>query len=347
MKKISLSVKEILFSLFTLTLFFISPHLQAQYIVTYDSKIVEEGSGAKGEEKLHNAFEKALMKRIERNENYTIKVSADGNRETTILYNYISGNSSINSKISKTVNDGKLIKSYDNDGKLIFQQKISPTALKVNELKKTDLKNDQDKLDELIGKTKVEAEDLKSRGVKSKIIKDGAIHMRDNNKEYIHDYQNLRFENREFEGKDLKHSFHQKFQKDKNGHIIPQYSREINMERNKQGNRIWHFNHQYYSNYKVTYPATFREEGNNANLSGSLVVYPNPANKIIYLKIPDRIFKSSPNITVTDVMGKKVFEQISQYALESIDISNFVSGIYIVSVETDLKEKFTERFIKQ
>lgn len=350
MKKNTFHVNEILFSVAFLTLFFISPHLQAQYTVSYDLKTVEEGSGAKGEEKLHNAFEKALMRRVERDESYTIKVFEDGSRETTIQYTYISGTPAIASNVSKTVIDGKSIKSFDKSGTIIFQQPFSAAALKANSQTIDLSKSDQDKFDETIGKRKIEADDLKSKGAKSKIIKDGAIHFRDNNREFIHDYQNIRFEEREFEGKDLKHSFHQKFQKNKNGHIIPQYAREINMERNKQGNRVWHFSHQYYTNYKVTYPSSFRsidESNNKTESSNKLTVYPNPSTKLIYVRIPDKIFEDSPNIIVTDIMGKIVFEQKAQYALESIDISNFVTGVYIINVETEANEKFTERFIKQ
>ncbi len=287
------------------------------------------------------------MRKVERNENYSIKVLADGSRETTILYSSDNGTPIKGSMISKSVNDGKSIKSFDKSGTMIFQQPLSATALKANSQTIDLSKSVQDKLDETIGKKKIELDDMTSKGAKSKILKDGAIHLRVNYNEYIHDYQNMRFEEREFEGKDLKHSYHQKFQKDKSGHLMPFYTREINMERNKQNNRIWHFNHQYYSNYKITLPNSFRSVENNKDLLGALTVYPNPSTKLIYVKIPEKIFENSPNIVITDILGQKVFAQKAQFALESIDISNFVSGVYTINLKTESNETFTERFIKQ
>ena len=349
MKKISIPSKEILFSLFYVILFFISPHLKAQYTITYDLITVKEGLGAKGEEKLHNTFERLAMKRIEKNESYSIKVHQNGEQEVTIITNKTNEFSENDNMPVKIVIDSKSIKGYDKNGKLISDIKHTKEVLDLmentkNETAKIGLNTEIDKIDQI----KAEADDFILKGAKFKKLPNGVIHVRNQNTEFLQDNANLKFEKREFEGKDLKTSFHKKFQIDKLGNVSPQYSREIQMERNKQGNRVWHFEHQYFSNYKVIKPVGFRSE-NDLDYGENFIfkIYPNPAVRQISIQLPFSILEKVDGLSIIDILGKEVFQQkiVGQY--ETVELDNLPSGTYLVQLRTVDGKKFTQRLTKQ
>jgi len=348
MKKNNFYVKEIRSSLIFITLFFISPHLIAQYTITYDLKTVKEGLGVKGEEKLHNTFERLAMKQIEKDESYSIKVQQNGEQEVTILINKTTEFSEKDNMPVKTVIDGKSIKGYDKNGKLIFQINHTSEVLNLMEEMKTQttklgFNTEIDKID----KIKAEADDFILKGAKSKKLIDGTIHMRNQNIEYLQDNKNLRFEKREFEGKDLKYGYHQKFQMDKLGNVIPEYTREIQMDRNKQGNRVWHFNHNYYSNYKISKPVGFRTNNENTNAVDNFNIYPNPAVRQISIQLPLSILENSDGLSIIDMLGKEVFQQKITRQYETIELENLPNGTYLIQLKTLSGEKFTQRFTKQ
>ena len=72
------------------------------------------------------------------------------------------------------------------------------------------------------------------------------------------------------------------------------------------------------------------EENNLKNIS----VYPNPANKHIYINSTNHLINQ---ITLTNISGKEVFSDFSNKnkAEFSIDISSFNSGIYFVNIYTE------------
>ncbi len=72
------------------------------------------------------------------------------------------------------------------------------------------------------------------------------------------------------------------------------------------------------------------EENNIMNIS----VYPNPANKHIYINSAKYLINQ---ITLTNISGKEVFSDFSNKnkAEFSIDISSFNSGIYFVNIYTE------------
>ncbi len=72
------------------------------------------------------------------------------------------------------------------------------------------------------------------------------------------------------------------------------------------------------------------EENNLKNIS----VYPNPANKYIYINSTNHL---TNQITLTNISGKEVFSDFSNKnkAEYSIDISSFNSGIYFVNIYTE------------
>ncbi len=74
-------------------------------------------------------------------------------------------------------------------------------------------------------------------------------------------------------------------------------------------------------------------------------VYPNPANDILYINIPD---ENDPilQVSVWDVLGKKVSNKSNLPYQSSIDISRFPKGIYFLTIKTQKKE-YKTNFIKQ
>ena len=75
----------------------------------------------------------------------------------------------------------------------------------------------------------------------------------------------------------------------------------------------------------------------------NFVLYPNPTKGIINIKAKDRDIKK---IIISDVTGKTIIEQTEIQQKETIDLSGFKSGIYIISIQTE-KEIFTKKIIKR
>lgn len=82
---------------------------------------------------------------------------------------------------------------------------------------------------------------------------------------------------------------------------------------------------------------------NELDHSLALQVFPNPGNGIFTLKnIP--LFNKEAQVTVVDVLGKKVHESIVTNELVTIDISNQVNGIYYVIIKSGTKQ-YREKII--
>jgi hypothetical protein len=78
----------------------------------------------------------------------------------------------------------------------------------------------------------------------------------------------------------------------------------------------------------------------NDNYIAGVKIYPNPANDIINLQLPDGL--NIVNVMVTDVTGKSMSVQCTGGVL---DFRGYTSGLYCLSVETD-KGSFTQKIIK-
>jgi hypothetical protein len=81
--------------------------------------------------------------------------------------------------------------------------------------------------------------------------------------------------------------------------------------------------------------------GNEKFEKESVRVYPNPANEFIQLS---NVYDAS--ISITDMTGKVVLSQNKINENESINISNLVSGVYFISVNTENLQE-TIKFIKK
>jgi blue copper oxidase len=74
-----------------------------------------------------------------------------------------------------------------------------------------------------------------------------------------------------------------------------------------------------------------------------LNVYPNPSNSILKVNMP--LGKSTSEIVIFDNVGKMCFQTTSSKDKESIDISQFENGIYMISILRE-NQYFHQKFIK-
>jgi len=86
---------------------------------------------------------------------------------------------------------------------------------------------------------------------------------------------------------------------------------------------------------------------NEPGLSGKLNIYPNPAENTVYIQLKEKL-AFSLRLTITDLVGKKVFEQ--DILLNSgnknvpVDISSLQNGIYMLRI-ADKENTFTKKLI--
>ena len=74
---------------------------------------------------------------------------------------------------------------------------------------------------------------------------------------------------------------------------------------------------------------------------GSMInIYPNPANDVINIKCPDLI----KEITVTDILGKRIFNKNVMDMETSIDVGQLTSAIYFFRIKTE-KNIFNKKIL--
>lgn len=79
------------------------------------------------------------------------------------------------------------------------------------------------------------------------------------------------------------------------------------------------------------------------DFDNNIFIYPNPATTVLNFDIKNDIVISS--VKVTDISGKEVFQSINSVN-NSVDVSNFSSGVYFVTFKSD-NNSVTKKFIKQ
>lgn len=319
-------------------------------VISYDTKTTNYVRCAKGEEGLLNDFDRIGMRKIEEEDSYTIKILANNDRETTISHIKSNRFPSSAKVAAKTVIDKKGVKTYDKEGNLLTNIPHSPKALESYKVVKSlTEQNVFQNVPEFRRMRNDQMSDLRDRGVKVKSYSDGKIHIRNNNKEVLYDSVNKVVENREFEGKDLSYSLQQKFQTNRSGMTVPMYNREINMKKNERGRRMWHFTEQNIANYNVSIPVQGRSnsESTNSQQEGEFRIYPNPTSKELWVQIPLSIYKESPQIVITDMLGQAVYQSKAQYSLQSINVEKLNVGVYFLQVQSGSGSKLIQRFIKQ
>ena len=75
------------------------------------------------------------------------------------------------------------------------------------------------------------------------------------------------------------------------------------------------------------------------NSDNEVVVYPNPVSNVLHIENPNgKVFQS---IKIINILGKTVYYDTNPEGKKAIDVSNFSSGIYILSVQSaDGKQNF-------
>ena len=74
-----------------------------------------------------------------------------------------------------------------------------------------------------------------------------------------------------------------------------------------------------------------------------ILIYPNPTNGIINLEFANN---NVQQIKISDLTGKTIIEKVNIQQNETIDLSSFESGIYIIKIQTD-KEIITTKIVKE
>ena len=72
-------------------------------------------------------------------------------------------------------------------------------------------------------------------------------------------------------------------------------------------------------------------------------VYPNPTFEKLYFEFTDNYIKK---LIITDITGKQLIEKKQIKQNETISLSGFENGIYIIKIQTD-EEIFTIKIIKR
>ena len=83
--------------------------------------------------------------------------------------------------------------------------------------------------------------------------------------------------------------------------------------------------------------------GVNSVIENIYSIYPNPTNGIISLDFAENNIE---RLIISDIAGKLIIEKAQIQQNEIIDLSDFESGIYIITLQTD-KEIFTTKIVKE
>ncbi|MFH1052070.1 MAG: T9SS type A sorting domain-containing protein [bacterium] len=105
-------------------------------------------------------------------------------------------------------------------------------------------------------------------------------------------------------------------------------------------------NHHYYSNVLIEEPQGFNHEVTvndyiNDQKENDLKLFPNPTSDILNIKISGNIDKSDFIIEIFSYNGEKIFSDIISENNFSINVNNWVTGLYLVKatvIQSDYKE---------
>jgi hypothetical protein len=278
---------------------------------------------------------------------YTVKVLANGDRETTILHNQSNQFGNDIPMASKTIIDKDGVRSYDKGGKLLVNIPHSPLYLEHYKTMKTEnnSQNNDKHGPDFKKVTDFDINTIKNQGGKVKnLSNNGGLHIRKGDEELLYDTLNKTIEKRTFEGKNLKYSHFQKFKTNSTGKIVPAYKKEVNLGNTEKGNRLWHFKEEEIIYYTITYSLN----GRSAEESNLIFkVFPNPSTKEITVQLPKDLFEQAPIITIYDLLGKVTYQQKATSNIEVINMDNYTKGVYLLQVETSKGDKLNQKFIKQ
>ena len=73
------------------------------------------------------------------------------------------------------------------------------------------------------------------------------------------------------------------------------------------------------------------------------LIYPNPTSNSINLKLVTNDIKK---ITISDIVGRQLYEKIKLQQNEQIDLSGFTPGIYLIQFQTN-NQTFEAKILKE
>ena len=83
------------------------------------------------------------------------------------------------------------------------------------------------------------------------------------------------------------------------------------------------------------------------DLSRSLLIYPNPTDEMVFIKIPDNfLFSGISTITISDINGRLLINQTIHSEKTKINITDFAKGVYILKLSNDENTEVI-RFVKE
>lgn len=103
-------------------------------------------------------------------------------------------------------------------------------------------------------------------------------------------------------------------------------------------------NNAFYDMASCNNQTTFLNTNSNIFINGYLMVYPNPSNNYITIQHKQNLTENY-DYSIIDLIGRIVKSGKSKFN-ELINIENLTSGNYIIQIETEKGEKFTEKLIK-
>ena len=80
-------------------------------------------------------------------------------------------------------------------------------------------------------------------------------------------------------------------------------------------------------------------------ITSSFAIYPNPANSIINLSVAG-VDLSDYKVTISDMLGRTVYNSVLNSTNNAINVSSFSEGVYNMSISTGSKTMITKKFIK-
>ena len=318
-----------------------------KYTITYDSKTKHYSRCAKGEENLLSPIDKVNMRPFQEEKSYTIKVLANGDRETTIFHIKSEQFGNDIPIAAKTIIDKNGVSSYASDGKRLSNIPHSPLYLEHYRAMKTGTASEStDKHGPDFKRvTATELNDIRNQGGKVKDLPNrGGYHLRKGDDEILYDTISKSIENRTFQGTTLKYSSFQKFKPNSAGKIIPVYKKEINLNKTEKGKKLWDFKEEEIINYTVIYSVNGRSV---EEIDFPFNVFPNPTTKDIQVRLPRSVYEKIPTIFIYDMFGKVVFQKTVNTGLETINTESYAKGVYLLQVDNSVGDKLSQKFVKQ
>jgi glucose/arabinose dehydrogenase len=82
--------------------------------------------------------------------------------------------------------------------------------------------------------------------------------------------------------------------------------------------------------------------GTNENELITALIYPNPANEIVTIKVPQEVIE---HIQISDIKGTILFSEIVNTSQKELSIANFASGMYFLNITTQNGNEIIKKLV--